>query len=169
MVLIAIVIKFTSPGAVFYRQERMGIGGDTFEMLKFRSMRIDAEGETGAVWAKADDPRRTLFGAFLRKTSLDELPQFFNVLKGDMSIVGPRPERPVFIEEFRKSIPRYMLRHKMKAGITGWAQVNGWRGDTDLKKRIEYDLYYIENWSFWFDLKIMWLTVWKGLVSKNAY
>jgi len=138
-------------------------------MLKFRSMRIDAEGETGAVWAKADDPRRTLFGAFLRKTSLDELPQFFNVLKGDMSIVGPRPERPVFIEEFRKSIPRYMLRHKMKAGITGWAQVNGWRGDTDLKKRIEYDLYYIENWSFWFDLKIMWLTVWKGLVSKNAY
>jgi len=169
MFVISILIKLTSPGPVFYRQERMGIGGDTFQMLKFRSMGIDAEKESGAVWAKEDDPRRTWFGAFLRKTSLDELPQFFNVLKGAMSIVGPRPERPVFIEEFRKNIPRYMLRHKMKAGITGWAQVNGWRGDTDLKKRIEYDLYYIENWSFWFDLKIMWLTVWKGLISKNAY
>lgn len=169
MIVISALIKLTSPGSVFYKQERMGIGGDTFQMLKFRSMRADAEKETGAIWAKENDPRRTRFGAFLRKTSLDELPQFFNVLKGDMSIVGPRPERPVFIEEFRKSIPRYMLRHKMKAGITGWAQVNGWRGDTDLKKRIEYDLYYIENWSFWFDLKIMWLTVWKGLISKNAY
>ncbi|MEK7828640.1 MAG: undecaprenyl-phosphate glucose phosphotransferase, partial [Deltaproteobacteria bacterium] len=169
MLIVAVAIKLTSHGPIFYRQERMSIGGDTFQMLKFRSMKIDAEQETGAVWAKMADPRRTWFGTFLRKTSLDELPQFFNVLKGDMSIVGPRPERPVFIEEFRKSIPKYMLRHKMKAGITGWAQVNGWRGDTDLKKRIEYDLYYIENWSFWFDLKIMWLTIWKGLINKNAY
>ncbi|MBI3755447.1 MAG: undecaprenyl-phosphate glucose phosphotransferase [Deltaproteobacteria bacterium] len=169
MALIAILIKITSPGPVFYKQERMGIGGDTFQMLKFRSMRTDAEKESGAVWAKADDPRRTRLGTFLRKTSLDELPQFFNVLKGDMSIVGPRPERPVFIEEFRKNIPKYMLRHKMKAGITGWAQVNGLRGDTNLKKRIECDLYYIENWSVALDLKIMWLTIWKGLVNKNAY
>ena len=169
VVLIAITIKLTSHGPVFYRQERMGLDGKIFQMLKFRSMWVDAEKESGAVWAKEDDPRRTWLGAFLRKTSIDELPQFFNVLKGDMSIVGPRPERPVFIEEFRKNIPKYMLRHKMKAGITGWAQVNGWRGDTDLKKRIEYDLYYIENWSFWFDLKIMWLTIWKGLVNKNAY
>lgn len=169
MIVIAILIKATSSGPVFYRQERMGIDGDTFQMLKFRSMKMDAEKNTGAVWAKADDPRRTWFGAFLRRTSLDELPQFLNVLKGNMSIVGPRPERPVFIEEFRKSIPKYMLRHKMKAGITGWAQVNGWRGDTDLKKRIEYDLYYIENWSLALDIKIMWLTIWKGLISKNAY
>ncbi|MBI5048549.1 MAG: undecaprenyl-phosphate glucose phosphotransferase [Deltaproteobacteria bacterium] len=169
VVVIAITIKLTSPGPVFYRQERMGLDGKIFQMLKFRSMRIDAEKGTGAVWARGNDPRRTWLGAFLRKTSIDELPQFLNVLKGDMSIVGPRPERPVFIEEFRKNIPKYMLRHKMKAGITGWAQISGWRGDTDLKKRIEYDLYYIENWSFWFDLKIMWLTIWKGLVNKNAY
>jgi Undecaprenyl-phosphate glucose phosphotransferase len=168
-ILIPILLKLTSPGPVLYRQERMGIGGDTFEILKFRSMRVDAEDETGAVWAKADDPRRTIFGAFLRKTSLDELPQFFNVLKGDMSLVGPRPERPVFIQDFRKHIPRYMLRHKMKAGITGWAQVNGWRGNTDLEKRIEHDLYYIENWSLGFDIKILLLTVWKGLVNRNAY
>ena len=169
MILLAILVKTTSPGDVFYKQERMGISGDTFQMLKFRSMNMDAEVQTGAVWAKENDPRRTKLGTFLRKTSLDELPQFFNVLKGDMSVVGPRPERPVFIEEFRKNIPRYMLRHKMKAGITGWAQVNGWRGDTDLKKRIEYDLYYIENWSLSLDIKIIWLTLWKGLINKNAY
>lgn len=169
MLIIAVAIKLTSPGPVLYRQERMGVGGDIFQMLKFRSMKIDAEQETGAVWAKENDPRRTKLGTFLRKTSLDELPQFFNVLKGDMSVVGPRPERPIFIEEFRKRIHRYMLRHKMKAGITGWAQVNGWRGDTDLKKRIEYDLYYIENWSLSLDVKIMWLTIWKGLINKNAY
>jgi len=168
-ILIPLVLKLTSKGPVLYRQERMGIGGDTFEILKFRSMRVDAENETGAVWAQASDPRRTAFGAFLRKTSLDELPQFFNVLMGDMSLVGPRPERPVFIRDFRKHIPRYMLRHKMKAGITGWAQVNGWRGNTDLKKRIEHDLYYIENWSLGFDIKILFLTLWKGLVNRNAY
>lgn len=169
MILIAAVNKRTSPGPILYRQERMGLDGKTFKMLKFRSMEMDAENKTGAVWAKENDPRRTKFGAFIRKTSLDELPQFFNVLKGDMSIVGPRPERPVFIEEFRKKIPGYMLRHKMKAGITGLAQVNGWRGNTSLEKRIECDLYYIENWSLWLDIKIMWLTIWKGLINKNAY
>jgi len=169
MVLVALLIKLTSPGPVFYRQERMGIGGDTFQILKFRSMRADAESETGAVWAQKDDPRRTGLGTFLRKTSMDELPQFFNVLKGDMSIVGPRPERPVFIREFRENVPKYMLRHTMKAGITGWAQINGWRGNTDIGKRVEHDLYYIENWSLTLDIKILWLTIWKGLVNRNAY
>jgi lipopolysaccharide/colanic/teichoic acid biosynthesis glycosyltransferase len=147
----------------------MGIGGDTFNMLKFRSMMVDAEKESGAVWASEKDARRTLLGSFLRKTSLDELPQFFNVLKGEMSLVGPRPERPVFIRNFRKNIPMYMLRHKMKAGITGWAQVNGWRGNTCLEKRIEHDLYYIENWSILLDFKIMLLTLWTGLIHRNAY
>lgn len=169
MAAIAFLTKLSSPGPVLYRQERMGIGGDTFQILKFRSMRIDAERESGAVWARENDPRRTALGVFLRKTSLDELPQFFNVLKGDMSLVGPRPERPVFIQEFRKNIPKYMLRHTMKAGITGWAQVNGWRGNTDIKKRIEHDLFYIENWSLLFDIKILWLTIWKGIVNRNAY
>ena len=147
----------------------MGLNGQTFEMLKFRSMPVNAESASGAVWAKAGESRATRVGAFLRKTSLDELPQFFNVLRGDMSVVGPRPERPVFIQEFRHRIPGYMLRHKAKAGITGWAQVNGWRGDTSLEKRIEYDLYYIQNWSLAFDLKIMAMTVVKGFVNENAY
>jgi len=169
MLLIALAVKISSRGPVFYAQERMGLDGRVFQMPKFRSMRIDAEAETGAVWASEDDPRRTRVGALLRRTSLDELPQFVNVLKGDMSVVGPRPERPVFIEEFRRSIPKYMLRHKVKAGITGWAQVNGWRGNTSLERRIEFDLYYIENWSFALDLRIIWLTVWKGLTGKNAY
>ncbi len=169
MLLIAALVKMTSRGPVLYRQERMGIGGEVFRMMKFRSMVSDAERDTGAIWARQDDPRRTGLGAFLRCTSLDELPQLFNVLKGDMSVVGPRPERPVFIDEFRKSIPGYMLRHKMKAGITGWAQVNGWRGNTDLRKRIEHDIFYIENWSLAFDMKILWLTVWKGLMNRNAY
>lgn len=169
MLLIAVVIKLTSPGPILYTQERMGIGGDIFRIFKFRTMAADAEAETGAVWARRGDPRRTALGAVLRATSLDELPQLFNVLKGDMSLVGPRPERPVFIQEFRREIPRYMLRHKMKAGITGWAQVNGWRGNTDLNKRIEHDLYYIEHWSIGFDLKILLLTLWKGFVNRNAY
>lgn len=168
-IIIAITIKLTSPGPIFYRQKRAGLDGNVFGMLKFRTMHIDAEKETGPVWAKENDPRRTIVGAFLRKTSLDELPQFFNVLKGDMSVVGPRPERPEFIEKFTEDIPRYMLRHKMKAGITGWAQVNGWRGNTDLKKRINHDLYYIENWSVWLDIKIMWFTIWRGLIHKHAY
>ncbi len=169
MLFISVVIKMTSNGPILYRQERMGLDGKRFHMLKFRSMKVDAEENIGAVWAKKGDERRTKTGAFLRRMSLDELPQLFNVLKGDMSLVGPRPERPVFVDSFKESIPLYMLRHKMKAGITGWAQVNGWRGNTSLKKRVEYDLYYIENWSFSFDIKIIWLTIWKGLISKNAY
>ncbi|MBI4613001.1 MAG: undecaprenyl-phosphate glucose phosphotransferase, partial [Planctomycetes bacterium] len=151
MALLAALVKLTSPGPVFYRQKRMGLDGRLFDMLKFRTMPVDAESESGPVWARPADPRRTGLGAFLRNTSLDELPQFLNVLRGEMSIVGPRPERPVFIQQFREQIPNYMLRHRMKAGITGWAQVNGWRGNTSLKKRIQYDLYYIENWSIWFD------------------
>ncbi len=169
LVLIAIGVKLSSPGPVFYRQERMSWNGTCFYMYKFRSMRADAESETGAVWAKPGDGRATRFGSFLRRTSLDELPQFFNVLKGDMSIVGPRPERPVFVEKFKNEVPGYMQKHKVKAGITGWAQVNGWRGDTDLVARIEHDLYYIEHWSLLFDLKIILLTLYRGLVHKNAY
>jgi Undecaprenyl-phosphate glucose phosphotransferase len=169
MLVIALAVKLTSRGPVFYRQERCGLNGKPFHMLKFRSMRVDAESGTGPVWAAKEDDRKTAIGAFLRKTSLDELPQFINVLKGDMSIVGPRPERPVFIERFRKSIPNYMARHAVKCGITGWAQVNGWRGNTSLRKRIQYDLYYIVHWNPVFDLKIMWMTLWNGLVHRNAY
>ncbi len=169
MLAVAVAVKLSSPGPVFYRQERMSLNGQRFQMLKFRSMPVDAEAGTGAVWAKPGEDRATSVGKFLRRTSLDELPQFINVLKGDMSVVGPRPERPVFIETFRDQVPRYMLRHKMKAGITGWAQVNGWRGNTSIEKRIQYDLYYIQNWSLKLDLKIMWLTVWKGFVHENAY
>lgn len=169
LLLLAVLVKLTSPGPVFYRQERCGLNGQPFPMLKFRSMRIDAELQTGAVWAVKDDPRRTAFGTFLRKTSLDELPQLFNVLRGEMSLVGPRPERPVFISKFSKTIPNYMARHAVKAGITGWAQVNGWRGNTSLRKRIQFDLYYITHWTPWLDLRIMWLTLWHGLVNRNAY
>ncbi|ODS32219.1 MAG: capsular polysaccharide synthesis protein [Candidatus Scalindua rubra] len=169
MLVISFLIKATSKGPVFYSQERMGLDGKIFSMLKYRTMTTQAEKETGPIWAAKDDSRKTLIGTFLRKTSLDELPQFFNVLKGDMSIVGPRPERQFFIQQFRNKIPKYMLRHKMKAGITGWAQINGWRGNTSLEKRIEYDLYYIENWSLKFDFEVMWLTIWRGLISKNAY
>jgi len=169
MLLIAVAVKLTSSGPVLYRQERMGLDGRVFPMLKFRTMRDDAEVATGPVWARQGDARRTAVGAFLRKTSLDELPQLWNVLKGEMSLVGPRPERPIFIEDFRRRIPRYMLRHKVKAGITGWAQVNGWRGDTDLDKRIECDLTYIENWSLLFDLKILLLTFVRGFLHKHAY
>ena len=166
--VLALAIKLTSQGPVLYRQVRMGIDGKTFEMFKFRSMRIDAE-KTGAVWARPDDDRRTPIGAFLRSTSLDELPQFWNVVVGHMSLVGPRPERPVFVDQFRSQIPGYMLRHKVKAGITGWAQVNGWRGNTSLERRIECDLFYIRNWSLALDFKILVLTVFKGFVNKNAY
>lgn len=169
MVLIAVVIKLTSSGQIFFRQERMGMDGRIFTMLKFRTMVEDAERETGPVWARADDQRRTRCGSVLRKCSLDELPQFFNVLKGDMSIVGPRPERTFFIKQFRERVPRYMLRHKIKAGITGWAQVNGWRGNTSIEKRIEHDIFYIEHWSLLFDVKIIALTFWKGFWNKHAY
>jgi Undecaprenyl-phosphate glucose phosphotransferase len=169
MLLVAGLIKATSPGPVLFRQARMGFDGMIFDMLKFRSMIVDAEKETGSVWAKVDDPRRTSIGKLLRKTSLDELPQLFNVLKGEMSLVGPRPERPELIEEFKYKIPKYMLRHKIKAGMTGWAQVNGWRGNTSLEKRIEHDLHYIENWSISLDIQILFLTVLKGSAHKHAY
>ncbi len=169
MAVTAITIKLGSPGPVLYRQERIGLDGQVFGMLKFRTMRVDAEAETGPVWARQYDPRRTAVGTLLRKTSLDELPQFWNVLRGEMSLVGPRPERPMFIEEFRKRVPKYMLRHKVKAGITGWAQVNGWRGDTSIEKRIQYDLEYIEHWSLFFDLKILFLTIFRGFLDKHAY
>ncbi|MGH9315072.1 MAG: undecaprenyl-phosphate glucose phosphotransferase [Vicinamibacterales bacterium] len=159
---VALLVRLTSPGPVFYRQERMGLDGKAFAVYKFRSMYANAETDSGPVWARDDDPRCTPLGGYLRRWDLDELPQFWNVLKGDMSIVGPRPERPFFVAQFKQRIPQYMLRHKVKAGITGWAQVNGWRGNTSIEKRIEYDLYYIENWSVRLDLKIMWLTVLRG-------
>jgi Undecaprenyl-phosphate glucose phosphotransferase len=167
LAVIAALVRLTSPGAVLYRQERMGLDGRAFKVCKFRSMDEGAEDDTGPVWARDDDPRVTGIGRWLRRFDLDELPQFWNVLKGDMSIVGPRPERPYFVEQFKHRIPQYMLRHKVKAGITGWAQVNGWRGNTSLEKRIEYDLYYIENWSVTLDLKIMWLTLFRGLFQRG--
>jgi Undecaprenyl-phosphate glucose phosphotransferase len=167
--IIAALVKLTSDGPVFYRQERMGLDGTPFMIHKFRSMYANAEADTGPVFASENDPRRTAIGRLLRRTNIDELPQFWNVLKGEMSIVGPRPERPLFVEQFKNRIPQYMLRHKVKAGITGWAQVNGWRGNTSIEKRIEYDLYYIENWSVRLDLKIMWLTVLEGFFHKHAY
>jgi Undecaprenyl-phosphate glucose phosphotransferase len=169
MAIIALAVKLTSPGPILYRQERCGLNGKAFDMYKFRSMRTDAEQKTGAVWAQKEDNRKTLFGAFLRKTSLDELPQLFNVLMGDMSLVGPRPERPVFIKKFSRSIPNYMTRHSVKVGITGWAQVHGWRGNTSLRKRLQYDLYYITHWTPWLDLRILFLTALRGFIHKNAY
>lgn len=138
-------------------------------MLKFRSMRINDDLTAATTWTTADDPRKTKFGSFLRRTSLDELPQFLNVLTGTMSVIGPRPERPFFVEQFREKIPKYMVKHQVKPGITGWAQVNGWRGDTSIEKRIECDIYYIENWDLLFDVKILFMTVFKGLVNDNAY
>ncbi|MGD8454102.1 MAG: undecaprenyl-phosphate glucose phosphotransferase [Phycisphaerae bacterium] len=159
MLLIAIGVKLSSPGPVFYRQRRMGLDGREFEMLKFRTMRADAERESGPVWAGHDDPRRTRLGAFLRRTSLDELPQLLNVLAGEMSLVGPRPERPEFIAQFKQEIPRYMLRHKTKAGMTGYAQIKGLRGNTSLKKRIQHDVHYIANWSLGLDIRILLQTV----------
>lgn len=167
LIVLSILVKVTSPGPIFFGQERIGLDGKRFKMWKFRSMRADAE--KLSTWTTKDDPRRTVFGTFLRKTSLDELPQLWNVLVGDMSLVGPRPEQPHFVDKFRHEIPAYMLRHKMKAGITGWAQVNGWRGDTSLHERIICDLYYIKNYSFWLDVKILFLTFWNGFINKNAY
>jgi Undecaprenyl-phosphate glucose phosphotransferase len=165
--VISWLIKRTSPGPVFYAQERMGLDGKQFIVYKFRTMPVDAEAE-GPVWSDDNDNRATRVGTFLRRHDLDEWPQFWNVLKGDMSIVGPRPERPFFVEQFKHRIPQYMLRHKVKAGITGWAQVNGWRGNTSLEKRIEYDLYYIENWSVTLDIKIMWLTLIRVFAPNRA-
>jgi Undecaprenyl-phosphate glucose phosphotransferase len=169
MVLLAILIKLDSDGPVFYTQERMGLDGKRFMLLKFRSMRTDAENETGPVWASANDSRRTRLGAFIRHFSIDETPQFINVLLGEMSLVGPRPERPVFVEQFKRNIPRYMDRHREKAGLTGWAQVNGLRGDTSIIERTKYDLWYIENWSVALDLRIMIRTVLNIFSDRNAY
>ncbi|MBX3412249.1 MAG: undecaprenyl-phosphate glucose phosphotransferase [Pirellulales bacterium] len=169
MALVALLVKLTSTGPVFYRQARVGQGGRTFHMLKFRSMRLDAEATTGPVWATRDDDRTTRVGRVLRRWSLDELPQLFNVLAGDMSLVGPRPERDTFIERFRRELPGYTQRHRVKAGMTGWAQVNGWRGNTSLRRRLEFDLYYVANWSLLLDLKILWLTPWRGLRHRHAY
>ena len=169
MGLIAALIALTSPGPVLYRQKRIGLDGRSFEIIKFRTMELNAESKTGPIWAQAGDARCTAIGKVLRQSSLDELPQFWNVLKGEMSIVGPRPERPEFIHTFREQFPQYNLRHKMKAGITGWAQVNGLRGNTSWEKRLALDMYYIEHWSLWLDVKIMLLTCWKGFIHKEAY
>ncbi len=169
LLLIALGVKISSRGPVFYRQERVGWNNRSFTILKFRSMPVNAEAQSGAVWAKPGENRATRFGSFLRKTSLDELPQLINVLRGDMSLVGPRPERPDFVEVFKDQVPNYMKKHMVKAGITGWAQVNGWRGDTDLNQRIEHDLYYIQHWSIWFDLEIALRTLLTGFINKNAY
>lgn len=169
MVIIGLLIKITSPGPALYRQKRVGLDGSSFDIIKFRTMELNAESETGPVWTQSGDARRTAVGKILRQTSLDELPQFWNVLKGEMSIVGPRPERPEFIQKFREQFPQYNLRHKMKAGITGWAQVNGLRGNTSWEKRLALDIYYIEHWSLWFDLKIMIMTIWRGFIHREAY
>lgn len=169
MAALAVAIKLTSRGPVLYRQPRAGLAGRTFQMLKFRSMYVDAEVATGPVWATRRDRRCTPLGRFLRRWSLDELPQLFNVLAGDMSLVGPRPERGVLIEKFRRQLPTYLQRHQVKAGITGWAQVNGWRGNTSLRRRLECDLYYISNWSLWLDCKILWMTLWRGWRDGHAY
>ena len=165
---IALAIWLEDRGPIFYKQERMGLDGKSFMILKFRSMRVNAESTTGPVWATKGDSRRTTIGEFIRQWSIDELPQLWNVLRGDMSIIGPRPERPIFVQEFKHKIPDYMLRHRVKAGITGWAQVHGWRGNTSIRKRIQYDLYYIQNWSLTLDLKILWMTFRSGLWH-NAY
>jgi len=168
VLLVAVLVKLTSKGPVFYKQERMGVDGKSFTMYKFRTM-VDGADRLGREWTTKNDPRITKFGAVLRRFSIDEIPQFWNVLKGDMSIVGPRPEQPAFVHEFRNTIPQYMLRHKVKSGMTGLAQVNGWRGDTSLRKRLKSDLYYIENWSLALDVKILFLTVARLFNQKNAY
>lgn len=169
MLIIAILIKLTSEGPVIFSQIRVGKHNKTFKMYKFRTMTVQPAEVEAKAWTTQNDPRVTKIGKFLRRTSLDELPQLFNILKGDMSIVGPRPERPQFVEKFKEVIPRYMIKHQVPPGLTGWAQINGYRGDTSITKRIEHDLYYIENWSLWFDFKIMFLTIFKGFINKNAY
>ncbi len=169
LLLVALLVRATSPGPVLFKQERVGLHNKTFMMYKFRTMRLQQEGEEKKGWTVKGDPRVTKVGGFLRKTSLDELPQLFNVLKGDMSLVGPRPERPQFVEKFREEIPRYMIKHQVRPGMTGWAQINGYRGNTSIIKRIEYDIYYIENWSMTFDIKILFLTFFKGFINENAY
>jgi Undecaprenyl-phosphate glucose phosphotransferase len=169
MLITAILIKATSPGPLIFRQERVGLNNVPFQMYKFRSMEVQSGTEEKKGWTVKNDPRVTTIGKIIRRTSIDELPQLFNVLKGDMSLVGPRPERPQFVEKFREEIPRYMVKHQVRPGMTGWAQVNGYRGNTSIKKRIDCDLYYIENWTIGLDIKILFLTVFKGFINKNAY
>ena len=169
MLVVSILIKLSSPGPVIFKQVRVGLHNKPFTMYKFRSMRMQSEEDELKEWTTKDDPRVTKIGKFIRKTSIDELPQLFNVLSGKMSLIGPRPERPQFVEKFRDEIPRYMVKHQVRPGMTGWAQVNGFRGDTSIEKRIEYDIYYIENWTIGLDIKILFLTFFKGFVNKNAY
>lgn len=169
MLVLAILIKLTSPGPVIFKQERVGLHNKSFYMYKFRSMELQSPKEEKKAWTVKDDPRVTGIGKILRRTSLDELPQLFNILKGDMSLVGPRPERPLFVEKFKEEIPRYMVKHQVRPGLTGWAQVNGLRGDTSIRKRVDYDLYYIENWTLGFDFKIIFMTFFTGFINKNAY
>ncbi|MBR5509562.1 MAG: undecaprenyl-phosphate glucose phosphotransferase [Lachnospiraceae bacterium] len=169
MLVTAVLVKTTSKGPLIYKQERVGLHNQTFQMYKFRSMEVQSTKSEKKAWTVRNDPRVTKVGKIIRKTSIDELPQLFNILMGDMSLVGPRPERPFFVEKFREEIPRYMVKHQVRPGLTGWAQVNGYRGDTSIKKRIEYDLYYIENWTLGLDIKILFLTFFKGFVNKNAY
>lgn len=169
MIVVSVIIKMTDSGPLIYKQERVGLKNEPFYMYKFRSMVVQKEADEKSKWTVRDDPRVTPIGRFMRKTSIDELPQLFNILKGDMSLVGPRPERPQFVEKFKEEIPRYMIKHQVRPGLTGWAQVNGYRGDTSIRKRIEYDLYYIENWTLGFDFKIILLTFFKGFINKNAY
>lgn len=169
LLVLAILVKITSKGPVIFKQERVGRQNKKFYMYKFRSMTVQTEDEEKKGWTVKNDPRVTKLGSFMRKTSLDELPQLWNILIGDMSIVGPRPERPQFVEKFREEIPRYMIKHQVRPGLTGWAQVNGYRGDTSIRRRIEFDLYYIENWSMFLDIKIMFMTVFKGFINENAY
>jgi len=169
MIVAAIAIKLGSSGPVIFKQERVGLHNKPFKMYKFRTMEMQKPSAEQKGWTVKDDPRVTKVGKILRKTSLDELPQLFNILMGEMSLVGPRPERPQFVEKFKEEIPRYMVKHQVRPGLTGWAQINGYRGDTSIRKRIEYDLFYIENWSMSFDIKIMFLTIFKGFINKNAY
>ena len=169
MLIAAVLIKLTSPGPLIYKQERVGLHNKTFQMYKFRSMEVQDPAKEKKGWTVKDDPRVTPIGKFIRRTSIDELPQLFNILKGDMSLVGPRPERPFFVEKFREEIPRYMVKHQVRPGLTGWAQINGYRGDTSIRKRIEHDLYYIENWTLGLDFKIIFLTFFKWFINKNAY
>ncbi|MEZ3427326.1 MAG: undecaprenyl-phosphate glucose phosphotransferase [Lachnospiraceae bacterium] len=169
MLIAAIAVKISSPGPVIFKQERVGLHSKSFYMYKFRSMEQQKPSEEQKAWTVKNDPRVTGIGRILRKTSLDELPQLFNILRGDMSLVGPRPERPHFVEKFKEEIPRYMVKHQVRPGLTGWAQVNGYRGDTSIRKRIEYDLYYIENWSMLLDIKIIFRTFFTGFINKNAY
>ncbi len=169
MILAAILVKLSSPGPVIFKQERIGLHNKPFKMYKFRTMELQKATSEAKAWTVRNDPRVTKIGRVLRRTSIDELPQLFNILKGDMSLVGPRPERPLFVEKFKEEIPRYMVKHQVRPGLTGWAQINGYRGDTSIRKRIEYDLYYIENWTLSFDFKILFLTFFKGFINKNAY